>query len=107
MLDDRLNIDFGTTGIYVETFVENLDTNYFYSLDEVTPPPVYFYSVAEAPVEADTRFMYSVADYVPTNDFTVFVPAADVIADPELEAKITDNVNKYKVAGTAFNVEQY
>jgi hypothetical protein len=107
MLEDRLNIDFGTTGIYIETFVDNLDTSYFYSTNEVSPPPVYFYSVAEAPVTANTVFMYSVADYVPTNDFTVFVPSADVIADPELIAKVTDNVIKYKVAGTAFNVEQY
>jgi len=107
MLEDRLNIDFNTTGIYIITFVDNLATNYFYNLNEVTPPPVYFYSVAEAPIVDDTIFMYAVADYVPTNNFTVYVPAADVIADPELIAKVTDNVNKYKVAGTTFNVEQY
>lgn len=107
MLEDRLNIDFNTTGIYINTFVDNLETNYFYSLNEASPPPVYFYSVAEAPATADTRFLYSLSEYVVTNNFTVFVPSADVTADPELIAKITDNVNKYKVAGTTFNVEQY
>jgi hypothetical protein len=107
MLEDRLNIDFNTTGIYIETFVENLDTNYFYSLNEVTAPPVYFYSVAEAPITDDTIFMYSTPEYVVTNNFTVFVPSADAVADPELIAKVTDNVNKYKVAGTTFDVQQY
>ena len=110
MLEDRLNIDFNIVGankIYILTFVDNLATNYFYSLNEVNPPPVYIYSVAEAPVVDDTIFMYALADYVPTNNFTVYVPAAEVVSDPDLIAKVTDNVNKYKVAGTTFNVEQY
>ena len=105
MLEDRLNLDFNTSGIYIETFVANLETNYFYGLDEVTPPPVYFYHIGA--LLSLTIYMYAAIDYVPTNNFTVFVPAADVIADPELEAKVTDNVNKYKVVGTTFNIEQY
>ena len=110
MLEDRLNIDFNITGgnkIYIVTFVDNLQTNYLYSLSEVTPPPVYFYSVAEAPLTADTIFMFSIADYEPSNNFTVYIPSAEVVADPELIAKVTDNVNKYRVAGTTFNIEQY
>lgn len=107
MLENRLNIDYSTSGIYIETFVDNLDTNYFYGTDEVSPPPVFFYSEAEAPVEADTIFMYAVVDYAPTNNFTVYVPAADVVTDPDLLDKVEDNVNKYKVAGTTFNVQQY
>ena len=110
MLEDRLNIDFNIIGankIYIITFVDNLETNYFYGLDEVSPPPVFFYSVAEAPIVADTIYMYALVDYVPTNNFTVYVPAAEVVSDPDLIDKVTDNIIKYKVAGTTFNVEQY
>lgn len=110
MLEDRLNKDFDINGgspIYIITFVDNLDTNYFYNLDEVNPPPIYMFFEAEAPVLDDTVFMYSLEEYVPTNNFTIYIPFDETIANPDLEVQVVDYVNKYRVAGTTFNTQIY
>jgi len=107
MLEDRLNSTYGTTGIYIETFTANLDINFFYNTNEVTPPPVYYFNESESPTGDDIIYMYNTVEYEPTNNFTVYIPTADVTADPDLPAKVSDFVLKYKVAGTTYNITTY
>lgn len=110
LLEFILNKEFGVVAapfIYIQNFVGGLDTVYL--TDEITGDvPTY---VGDSPNQVDTVFIANEDEYSPANDFTVFVPIALYTTlgttNPERDARVQKEVNKYKLIGVTNNIQSY
>ena len=104
-----LNKKFNITSapfIYIKNFVGGLDTVYL--TDQNGDIPTY---VGDSPNQVDTIFIANEDEYLPDNDFTVFVPTAVYTtlgaSNPERDAVVQIEVDKYKIIGTKNNITAY
>ena len=93
--------------IYIVNHTGSLDTVYL--ADAVSGEPTSYWN--DPPNDADTVFIGNESDYMAAYDFTVYVPAALYAtlgaSNPERDANVQFEVDKYKIIGTNNNIISY
>lgn len=105
VLQEALNDIFGVTVapfIQVETNQVVGAANYFYKEAESDPDPNYFYKEAEP---GGINYFYKESEGGGQTNFTVKIPVG--IHTAELEARVSAETNKYKLAGMTFDIVTY